>query len=559
MYKNYFFLKRFLCEADKELAGSAVVSAFSQEKDKIIFQFSSGNSESGIKFLEISSNPGTPYLALKKNYTRAKKNTLDFFTEYFPLKLVSAEIAGYDRVIRFNFEKASVYFMVRGKFTNVILISDSQNIIPFKKIDQDFLNSFLEELKKISFISPCNKNHFDFDSIANENFIQEIKKKYPVFSNELLSEVRLRSGDNSKAGFILELKKIIYELAEVKPAVFFNRDSNEIKLAVESFKLFSDWDVNRFDTLKDAFNFYISRKQILGEAVKNKNLIKKNIEKQLIRVSTKLNNIKAHLERGSKEEEYNKIGNLLLINIKSIKKGMNNIELEDIYYENKIIKIKLNEELPPRSNVNHYFELAKKERISYEKSKQMFKELKLEYEKLMKKEKELKSLETGKENSDAYKRLKKELKIKEDSQSASVKDELKEKFKHYIIEGKYHVYVGKDSANNDLLTAKFAKQNDYWFHARGVSGSHLVLRTENVSEKVPKNILKAAASIAAFHSKSKTSGLAPVSFTQKKYVVKKKGMEPGKVALLREEVLIVKPEIPGNAEYVSRNMDGVLE
>ncbi len=161
MYKNYFFLKRFLCEADKELAGSAVISAFSQEKDKIIFQFSSGNYESGSKFLEISSNPGTPYLALKKYYARAKKNTLDFFTEYFPSKLISAEIAEYDRVIRFNFEKASVYFMVRGKFTNVILISDSQKIIPFKKTDHDFLNSFLVEIKKISFILPFSENHFD--------------------------------------------------------------------------------------------------------------------------------------------------------------------------------------------------------------------------------------------------------------------------------------------------------------------------------------------------------------------------------------------------------------
>ncbi len=394
-----------------------------------------------------------------------------------------------------------------------------------------------------------------FDSIPNENFIQEIKKKYPVFSNELLAEVKLRSGDNSKAGFIRELKNVISETAGEKPAVFFNKDSNEIKFAAESFKLFSDWEINRFDSLKDAFNFYIGRKQILREAVKNENLIKKNIEKQLSRVSTKLNNIKAHLERGSKEEEYNKIGNLLLINIKSIKKGMNNIEMEDIYYENKIIKIKLNEELPPRSNVNHYFELAKKERISYEKSKQMFKDLKLQYENLLKKEKEVKSLEPKKENLDIYKRIKKELKIKEDSPSVSGKDELKEKFKHYVIDGKYHIYVGKDSANNDLLTVKFAKQNDYWFHARSVSGSHIVLRSENQSEKVPKNILKAAASIAAFHSKSKTSGLAPVSFTQKKYVVKKKGMEPGKVALLREEVLIVKPEIPKNAEYVSKNME----
>ena len=98
---------------------------------------------------------------------------------------------------------------------------------------------------------------------------------------------------------------------------------------------------------------------------------------------------------------------------------------------------------------------------------------------------------------------------------------------------------------------QFAKQNDYWFHARSVPGSHVVLRVENTKEIIPKNVLKKTASLAAFHSKAKTSGLVPVSFTQKKYVVKKKGMESGKVALLKEDVLIVKPEIPTGCVYIN--------
>jgi predicted ribosome quality control (RQC) complex YloA/Tae2 family protein len=100
------------------------------------------------------------------------------------------------------------------------------------------------------------------------------------------------------------------------------------------------------------------------------------------------------------------------------------------------------------------------------------------------------------------------------------------------------------------LTTKFAKQNDYWFHARSVSGSHAVLRVENYKEGIPKPILKKAASIAAYHSKAKTSKLTPVSYTLKKYVVKRKGMEPGKVNLLKEEVLLVTPEIPGGCIFV---------
>ncbi|RPI74427.1 MAG: DUF814 domain-containing protein [Ignavibacteriales bacterium] len=128
-------------------------------------------------------------------------------------------------------------------------------------------------------------------------------------------------------------------------------------------------------------------------------------------------------------------------------------------------------------------------------------------------------------------------------------DDLKSKFKHYVILDKYNVYVGKDSKNNDLLTMKFAKPNDYWFHARSVSGSHVVLKNENPKEGIPKNILKITASLAAYHSKAKTSGMAPVSYTQKKYVTKRKGMETGKVALTKEEVLIVRPEIPKECKY----------
>ena len=130
-------------------------------------------------------------------------------------------------------------------------------------------------------------------------------------------------------------------------------------------------------------------------------------------------------------------------------------------------------------------------------------------------------------------------------------DEVEIKFKHYLIEKKYHVFVGKDSVNNDLLTIRFAKQNDFWFHARSVSGSHVVLRIENTKEVVPKNILKKAASLAAYHSKAKTAGVVPVSYTFKKYVIKRKGQPTGQVSLLRENVLLVKPEIPVDTEYLT--------
>jgi predicted ribosome quality control (RQC) complex YloA/Tae2 family protein len=117
------------------------------------------------------------------------------------------------------------------------------------------------------------------------------------------------------------------------------------------------------------------------------------------------------------------------------------------------------------------------------------------------------------------------------------------KFRHYIIDDKYDVYVGKDSKNNDLLTFRFGKPNDYWFHARGVPGSHVILKNPGKAG-VPKEIIKKTASIAAFYSKAKNGSFVPVAYTFRKFVLKKKGLEQGQVILQRESVVMAEPGIP---------------
>jgi predicted ribosome quality control (RQC) complex YloA/Tae2 family protein len=117
-----------------------------------------------------------------------------------------------------------------------------------------------------------------------------------------------------------------------------------------------------------------------------------------------------------------------------------------------------------------------------------------------------------------------------------------DKFKKYMLSEGFVLYVGKNAKNNDELTLRFAKPNDIWLHARGVSGSHCVIRVDG--REPSKGIIKEAAAIAAFYSKAKTSHLAPVAYTQKKYVSKPKGANPGAVVIRREEVILVEPFQP---------------
>jgi predicted ribosome quality control (RQC) complex YloA/Tae2 family protein len=118
------------------------------------------------------------------------------------------------------------------------------------------------------------------------------------------------------------------------------------------------------------------------------------------------------------------------------------------------------------------------------------------------------------------------------------------RFREFPLDDEHTLYVGKTAADNDELTLRFAKPNDYWFHARGVPGSHAVLRSPSKDKKPPKNIIEQAAAIAAYFSKARNAKMSPVAYTQKKYIRKPKGAAVGAVILEREEVLMVRPHVP---------------
>jgi len=301
-----------------------------------------------------------------------------------------------------------------------------------------------------------------------------------------------------------------------------------------------------FDSTIKAFNHYLNKKYQYDERNSKLKKVISFLDRDLKKYSSRLNSLLIVVEKGSQDAEYNKIANLLLINLNKINAGLSEIELDDMYSPGSKLKIKLDNKLSPQKNADRYFEKSRDSKINFEKSSKLYLSTKKEFEKLRLYKQQIEKNPTLEEIN----QIMKELKIK-DEEKQNLNDDITSKFKHYLLEKKYHIFVGKDSINNDLLTTRFAKQNDFWLHARSVSGSHVVLRVENTKEAVPKNVLKKVASLAAYHSKAKSAGIVPVSYTLKKYVVKRKGQPTGQVSLLKEEVLLVKPEIPADAAYLT--------
>jgi predicted ribosome quality control (RQC) complex YloA/Tae2 family protein len=101
----------------------------------------------------------------------------------------------------------------------------------------------------------------------------------------------------------------------------------------------------------------------------------------------------------------------------------------------------------------------------------------------------------------------------------------KPNIKKYDIDG-FIVYQGKDAKSNDYVTLEMAGPEDYWMHAKGVPGSHVVIK---VKDKIPTSeIIKKAAEITAKNSKS-TEEKVLVVYCKKKFVKKDQGMNPGQV------------------------------
>ncbi|MCK4797771.1 MAG: DUF814 domain-containing protein, partial [Spirochaetes bacterium] len=99
-------------------------------------------------------------------------------------------------------------------------------------------------------------------------------------------------------------------------------------------------------------------------------------------------------------------------------------------------------------------------------------------------------------------------------------------FNRLLLKQQWEILIGKSAENNDLLTFKYARKYDIWLHAQGVSGSHVVIRIPDKSQKPPMDIIEQAASAAAFFSSAKNSSTVAVNYTEIRYVRKPRKAPP---------------------------------
>ena len=120
---------------------------------------------------------------------------------------------------------------------------------------------------------------------------------------------------------------------------------------------------------------------------------------------------------------------------------------------------------------------------------------------------------------------------------------LQPRYHEYILRNGYRALAGRSDSDNDELTFHVAQPEDWWFHIKGMPGSHVVLLREGKPEP-GKEILKQVAAIAAWHSKARDGGVVAVVATKLRYVRKPRGAKSGTVTISKETVFKVRPWRP---------------
>ena len=121
----------------------------------------------------------------------------------------------------------------------------------------------------------------------------------------------------------------------------------------------------------------------------------------------------------------------------------------------------------------------------------------------------------------------------------------------YELPGGWQALAGKTDRDNEYMSLKLARPDDWWFHIRGMPGSHVLLLAEPDRE-ADRETIKTAASLAAYHSKARSGGVVPVSCTRAQNVTKARGAKAGTVQIRKETVLKVRPTTPEQISDMKR-------
>jgi len=562
-------------ELNNNLAGGRINKIAQPEGDELMI---TARGTEGQKRLLLSASASLPLIYFTEK-NKISPLTAPNFCMLLRKHIGSARIAGIrqpglERVVEFDLEhlnelgdpcKKMLILELMGKHSNLIFCDDKNMILDSIKHVSSHMSSVREVLPGREYFITKTQDKWDPLTITQEEFLEKVCKKpvsaakalyssltglSPVIAEELCYRASVDGNDS-----ILSLNEIscihLYHtlqrmMEDVKEGNFtpniIYRGEEPVEYGVLLFQQYGpEYHSVSFDSVSSMLETYYASKNILTRIRQKSADLRKIVQTALERNRKKLILQQKQMNDTAKKEKYRVYGELINTYGYNLPEGSKSFQALN-YYTNEEITIPLDETLTPAQNSKKYFDRYTKLKRTEEALTTQLADTESEIEHL---ESISNALDIARSESDLA-QIKEELTqygyIKRHfSGKKGAKIQAKSKPFHYISSDGFDIYVGKNNFQNDELTFKFATGNDWWFHAKKMAGSHVVVKTKD--GELPDRTFEEAGRLAAYYSKGRTAPKVEIDYIQKKHVKKPGGAKPGFVVYYTNYSLMAEPDI----------------
>ena len=567
-------ISNIVYELSETLTGGRINKIYQPEPDALILGIK--NNRTNYKLL-ISASASLPLIYLTDD-TPANPAVAPNFCMLLRKhinggKILSITQPGLERILHFHIEHLNemgdvcekiLIVELMGKHSNIIFCQPDMTIIDSIKHISANVSSIREVLPGRQYFIAETQHKLNLE-VDETSFIGKVlaqplpvgKAIYtmitgisPLIAEELCFRASIDSGASTKALSELEQLHLYRTFEKLKEDIIEHRyqpnivsdEGTPTEFSSTQLTCYGELQEEDFDSISEVLRYYYAARNAATRIRQRSSDLRRIVTTALERCRKKYALQEKQLKDTEKKDKYRIYGEMLNTYGYSLEPGAKSLKCIN-YYTNEEIQVPLDSQLSAHENSVKYFDRYAKLKRTWEALSVQIQETKDELE-------HLDSISTALDiavSEDDLIQLKEELiqfgyiKRHYSGKKGNKKVRINSKPFHYISSDGFHMYVGKNNFQNEELTFKFATGNDWWFHAKGIPGSHVIVKSEG--QELPDRTFEEAGRLAAYYSKGRDAEKVEIDYIQKKQVKKTPGGKPGFVIYHTNYSLLIDPDI----------------
>ncbi len=560
-------------ELNEAFSGARISKIAQPENDELLLTFKGSGAKSRLLLSASASLPLAYITDKNKPGPMTAPNFCMLLRKHIANgRIVSVTQPDMERILVFEIEhlddlgdlrRKRLIVELMGKHSNIIFCDENDMILDSIKHISAQISSVREVLPGRTYFIPAQQDKKNPLKETREEFFNTVSGKpmsiakaiytsytgiSPLAANELCYRSNI-DGDAPCASLneqeLLCLSDAFFSIMnDIRQGVFYPNivKSKDEPVEFASIRLMSYADCQSIfhESISDVLESYYSERSAYARIRQKSSDLRHVVNTVLERNRKKYDLQQKQLKDTAKREKYKLYGELIHTYGYQAEEGASGFDALN-YYTNEMVRVPLDPTMTPRENAKKYFDKYGKLKRTFEALSELIEDTRMEIEHL---ESIATALDIAESEADLQ-QIKEEL-----MESGYIKHKYSKKKQqgksrpyHYRSTDGFDIYVGKNNFQNDELTFKFAEGNDWWFHAKGMPGSHVLVKTK--TGEMPDRAFEEAGKLAAYYSRGRGNEKVEIDYLQKKNVKKPNKAKPGFVVYYTNYSLTISPDISG--------------